>query len=130
MCSGNCCAGMKIGIIQDLAIGVHPFGADTWAMGDLLTQGFRGAPPDMFSPPARTGASLLEPNRPWRRPSTRLPRHPGFVMRHAGGLRIDHIIGLFRLWWIPRIPPWRHVACDTTTRHSSTSSVWKRRVQV
>ena len=96
-------AGMKIGIIQDLAIGVHPFGADTWAMGDLLTQGFRvGAPPDMFSP---AGQDWSQP--PWN-PVTLaqaeyLPFRDilRFVMRHAGGLRIDHIIGLFRLWWIP-----------------------------
>jgi 4-alpha-glucanotransferase len=96
-------AGMKIGIIQDLAIGVHPFGADTWAMGDLLTQGFRvGAPPDMFSP---AGQDWTQP--PWNpltlaeaeyRPFRDIVR---FVMRHAGGLRIDHVIGMFRLWWIP-----------------------------
>ncbi len=96
-------AGMKIGIIQDLAIGVHPYGADTWAMGDLLTQGFRvGAPPDMFSP---AGQDWTQP--PWNpltlaeaeyRPFRDIVR---FVMRHAGGLRIDHVIGLFRLWWIP-----------------------------
>lgn len=96
-------AGMKIGVIQDLAIGVHPFGADTWAMGDLLTSGFRvGAPPDMFSP---AGQDWSQP--PWNpvtlaqaeyRPFRDILR---FVMRHAGGLRIDHIIGLFRLWWIP-----------------------------
>lgn len=96
-------AGMKIGVVQDLAIGVHPFGADTWAMGDLLTRGFRvGAPPDMFSP---AGQDWSQP--PWNpveleaaeyRPFRDILR---FVMRHAGGLRIDHIIGLFRLWWIP-----------------------------
>lgn len=94
---------MKIGVIQDLAIGVHPFGADTWAMGDLLTQGFRvGAPPDMFSP---AGQDWTQP--PWNpltlaeaeyRPFRDIVR---FVMRHAGGLRIDHVIGMFRLWWIP-----------------------------
>jgi 4-alpha-glucanotransferase len=96
-------AGMKIGIIQDLAIGVHPFGADTWAMGDLLTRGFRvGAPPDMFSP---AGQDWTQP--PWNpvtladaeyRPFRDILR---YVMRHAGGLRIDHVIGMFRLWWIP-----------------------------
>ncbi len=96
-------AGMKIGIIQDLAIGVHPFGADTWAMGDLLTRGFRvGAPPDMFSP---AGQDWSQP--PWNpvelEQAEYLPFRDilRFVMRHAGGLRIDHIIGLFRLWWIP-----------------------------
>ncbi len=96
-------AGMKIGVIQDLAIGVHPFGADTWAMGDLLTSGFRvGAPPDMFSP---AGQDWSQP--PWN-PVTLaeaeyLPFRDilRFVMRHAGGLRIDHVIGMFRLWWIP-----------------------------
>ena len=96
-------AGMNIGIIQDLAIGVHPFGADTWVMGDLLTPGFSvGAPPDIFNP---QGQDWSQP--PWNpvaleratyRPFRDILR---FVMRHAGGLRIDHIIGLFRLWWIP-----------------------------
>lgn len=96
-------AGMHVGIIQDLAIGVHPFGADTWAMGDLLTSGFRvGAPPDMFSP---TGQDWSQP--PWNpvelEKAEYLPVRDilRFVMRHAGGLRIDHVIGLFRLWWIP-----------------------------
>jgi len=82
---------------------VHPFGADTWAMGDLLTSGFRvGAPPDMFSP---AGQDWSQP--PWN-PVTLaeaeyLPFRDilRFVMRHAGGLRIDHVIGMFRLWWIP-----------------------------
>ncbi len=96
-------AGMKIGIVQDLAIGVHPFGADTWVMGDLLTQGFRvGAPPDMFSP---AGQDWSQP--PWNPVALEHQRYRPFrdilrfVMRHAGGLRIDHVIGLFRLWWIP-----------------------------
>ncbi|MCU0294666.1 MAG: 4-alpha-glucanotransferase [Candidatus Nanopelagicales bacterium] len=96
-------AGMKIGIIQDLAIGVHPFGADTWAMGDLLTRGFRvGAPPDMFSP---AGQDWSQP--PWNPVTLEQAEYLPFrdilryVMRHAGGLRIDHVIGLFRLWWIP-----------------------------
>ncbi len=96
-------AGMKIGIVQDLPIGVHPFGADTWVMGDLLTQGFRvGAPPDMFSP---AGQDWSQP--PWNPVALEHQRYRPFrdilrfVMRHAGGLRIDHVIGLFRLWWIP-----------------------------
>jgi 4-alpha-glucanotransferase len=100
-------AGMTMGIVQDLAIGVHPFGADTWALGDLLTRGFRvGAPPDMFN---SLGQDWLQP--PWNpvklaeqeyRPLRDILR---FVMRHAGGLRIDHVIGLFRLWWIPPTAP-------------------------
>ena len=96
-------AGMKLGIVQDLAIGVHPFGADTWAVGDLLTQGFRvGAPPDMFSPQGQDWSqpplNPVELEKAEYRPVRDILR---FVMRHAGGLRIDHIIGLFRLWWIP-----------------------------
>lgn len=96
-------AGMKIGIIQDLAIGVHPFGADTWVLGDLLTAGFRvGAPPDYFNPAGQDWSqppwNPVELERAEYRPFRDILR---FVMRHAGGLRIDHIIGLFRLWWIP-----------------------------
>ncbi len=96
-------AGMKMGIVQDLAIGVHPFAAATWAWPDLRNRGFRvGAPPDMFSP---AGQDWLQPPlnpvslaQMEYRPFRDILR---FVMRHAGGLRIDHVIGLFRLWWIP-----------------------------
>ncbi|KAA1250911.1 4-alpha-glucanotransferase [Mycobacterium simiae] len=96
-------AGMSLGIMHDLAVGVHRNGADAWALQDVLAQGVTaGAPPDEFN---QLGQDWSQP--PWRpdrldeqeyRPFRALIRA---VLRHAGGVRIDHIIGLFRLWWIP-----------------------------
>jgi 4-alpha-glucanotransferase len=100
-------AGMSLGIMHDLAVGVHPNGADAWALQDVLAPGVTaGAPPDEFN---QLGQDWSQP--PWRpdrlneleyRPFRALIRA---VLRHAGGVRIDHIIGLFRLWWIPRGTP-------------------------
>jgi 4-alpha-glucanotransferase len=97
-------AGMPLGIMHDLAVGVHPDGADAWALQDVLAAGVAaGAPPDEFN---QLGQDWSQP--PWRpdrlaeqeyRPFRALIRA---VLRHAGGVRIDHIIGLFRLWWIPQ----------------------------
>jgi 4-alpha-glucanotransferase len=93
----------SIGIMHDLAVGVHPEGADVWALGDVLARGATvGAPPDMYN---QQGQNWSQP--PWRpdelarvayRPYRDLLRT---VLRHAGAIRIDHVIGLFRLWWIP-----------------------------
>lgn len=97
-------AGMSLGIMADLAVGVHPNGADTWALQDVMALGVTaGAPPDEFN---QLGQDWSQP--PWR--PDRLEEHAyrpfraliRAVLRHAGGVRIDHIIGLFRLWWIPR----------------------------
>lgn len=96
-------AGMRLGIMHDLAVGVHPQGADAWAMRDVLAQKVTvGAPPDMYN---QQGQDWSQP--PWRpdalaragyRPYRDMLRT---VLRHAGAVRIDHILGLFRLWWIP-----------------------------
>ncbi len=96
-------AGMRIGISHDLAVGTHPQGADVWMLPDAFAQGIGvGAPPDMYN---QQGQNWSQP--PWR-PDTleELDYAPlrdmaRTVMRHAGLLRVDHIMGLFRLWWIP-----------------------------
>ena len=96
-------AGMRIGVIGDLAVGVHPGGFDAWAHQDMLVRGFSvGAPPDEFN---QRGQDWAQP--PW---------HPqglaaagaepladlfGAAFAHAGGLRVDHVMGLMRLWWVP-----------------------------
>ncbi|HUH72214.1 MAG TPA: 4-alpha-glucanotransferase [Mycobacterium sp.] len=103
-------AGMSLGIMGDLAVGVHPNGADAWALQDVLAPGVTaGAPPDEFN---QLGQDWSQP--PWRpdrldeqeyRPFRALI---GAVLRNTGAVRIDHIIGLFRLWWIPDgAPPTR-----------------------
>jgi 4-alpha-glucanotransferase len=96
-------AGMSIGVISDLAVGAHPGGADAWARPDALVTGVSvGAPPDEFNqrgqdwtlPPWHPGWLAAEAGRP-------LAELFAATTRHAGGLRIDHVMGLARLWWIP-----------------------------
>jgi 4-alpha-glucanotransferase len=102
-----CDAGMTIGIVADLAIGAHPGGADAWALQDCYARGFTvGAPPDAFN----------QRGQDWGLP----PMHPrvlaaaayqpladlvGNCLALGGGLRIDHVMGLSRLWWIPAGAP-------------------------
>ncbi|MET9696230.1 4-alpha-glucanotransferase [Streptomyces sp. NPDC006529] len=100
-------AGMAVGIVHDLAVGVHPLGADVRAAGDTYAvDACVGAPPDAFN--ARGQDWGLPPWRPDRlaasgyAPLRDLLRG---VFRYAGALRIDHVMGLFRLWWIPRDTP-------------------------
>jgi len=100
-------AGMDLGIMHDLAVGVDPNGADAWALQDVLALGVAaGAPPDEFN---QLGQDWSQP--PWRPDQLVYDAYEPFralvnaVLRHAGGVRIDHIIGLFRLWWIPKGAP-------------------------
>ncbi|MET9421370.1 4-alpha-glucanotransferase [Streptomyces sp. NPDC006540] len=96
-------AGMEVGIVHDLAVGVHPGGADAWAQQDSFAAGMSiGAPPDAFNahgqdwglPPWRPDALAASGYAPYRG----LLRG---ILRNAGALRIDHVMGLFRLWWVP-----------------------------
>jgi len=96
-------AGMSLGVMHDLAVGVHPGGADAWRLQDVYAQGVQvGAPPDPYN---QLGQDWSQP--PWRPDRlAELGYQPfrdliGAVLRHAGGVRVDHILGLFRLWWIP-----------------------------
>ncbi|QUW81961.1 4-alpha-glucanotransferase [Streptomyces mirabilis] len=100
-------AGMAVGLVHDLAVGVHPGGADAWAQQEYFAAGMSvGAPPDAFN--ARGQDWGLPPWRPDRlaasgyAPYRRLLRA---LLRHAGALRIDHVMGLFRLWWVPQGQP-------------------------
>jgi 4-alpha-glucanotransferase len=104
LATANAAAGdMPVGIIHDLAVGVDPAGADGWQLGDALAEGVRiGAPPDAFNQLGQDwGLATWRPDRlaatgyaPYRDMLHR-------IFRHAGGLRVDHVAGLFRLWWIP-----------------------------
>ena len=96
-------AGMSIGVIHDLAVGVNPDGADAWASGDLLAKGVSlGAPADMYNQQGQCWSLPV-----WRPDAL---ADAGFApfrdlvtasLVRGGGLRIDHVIGLFRQWWVP-----------------------------
>ncbi|MFH9296010.1 4-alpha-glucanotransferase [Streptomyces sp. NPDC017520] len=96
-------AGMGVGIVHDLAVGVHPAGADTWAQQEAFAHGMSvGAPPDAFN--ARGQDWGLPPWRPDVLAATGYAAYRGLLrglLAHAGALRIDHVMGLFRLWWVP-----------------------------
>lgn len=97
-------SGMRIGIMADMAVGVHPCGSDVWWHPERFAKGATvGAPPDYFN----------QQGQDWSQP----PLHPMELERtgyrvyrdmvhdmfaQAGAVRIDHILGLFRLWWIPQ----------------------------
>ena len=100
-------AGMALGTMHDLAVGVHPGGADVWRMRSTYATGIQvGAPPDPFN---QIGQDWSQP--PWRPDRLEELGYAPFrdlirsVLRHAGGVRVDHVIGLFRLWWIPEGRP-------------------------
>lgn len=97
-------SGMELGLMQDMAVGVHTYGSDVWwsperfAIGTVTV----GCPPDFYN----------QQGQDWGQP----PFNPNFMeatgyqvyremvhnmFAHAGAIRIDHVLGLFRLWWIP-----------------------------
>ncbi|MDR2930485.1 MAG: 4-alpha-glucanotransferase [Propionibacteriaceae bacterium] len=95
--------GMRVGVVSDLAVGINREGEETWAAPDMFARGVTvGAPPDAYN----------QAGQDWRQPPWRPDRlaQAGYAplrdmvaaaLRGAGAVRIDHIIGLFRLWWIP-----------------------------
>jgi len=96
-------AGMRIGLIADIATGIDPNGSDAWGAPDDVLMGLTvGAPPDLFNSRGQGwGLTALSP---------RSLRSNGFAaftamlranMAHAGGVRIDHAMSLMRLWVIP-----------------------------
>ncbi|TDW28706.1 4-alpha-glucanotransferase [Cryobacterium psychrophilum] len=96
-------AGMGLGIVHDLPVGVHSGGADAWTLRDVLAAGVTvGAPPDVFT---QQGQNWSQP--PWHPQRLAATGYAAYrdmlrsVLRHAGGIRVDHVLGLFRLWWVP-----------------------------
>jgi 4-alpha-glucanotransferase len=93
----------EIGLYGDIAVGCHMCGADSWREGDLYAGNIRfGAPPDPFNAEGQNwGMAPINPRRLWQlafKPFVALMRSN---MRHAGALRIDHVMSLRRLFWIP-----------------------------
>jgi 4-alpha-glucanotransferase len=96
-------ADMGIGIVHDLAVGIDPGGADGWLLQDHLAAGVRiGAPPDAFNQRGQDwGLAAWRPDRldaAGYAPYRDLLRS---LFAHAKGLRVDHVAGLWRLWWVP-----------------------------
>ena len=99
--------GLTVGLYRDLAVGVDPAGADAWGEQDVVvTDVHVGAPPDPFNmlgqdwglPPLNPVALRDKAYEPF---SAILRAN----MRHAGALRIDHVMALFHLYWIPADAP-------------------------
>jgi 4-alpha-glucanotransferase len=95
--------GMTIGLIADLAVGVHPGGSDCWAIPEAMLSGLTiGAPPDPLGPLGQnwsiTGYSPEGLQAAGYQPWIAMLRA---ALRSSGGLRIDHAFGLARLWVIP-----------------------------
>lgn len=96
--------GMSMGLYRDLAVGVADSGAETWAdAGTLCQDASIGAPPDVLGPLGQNWG--LPPLNPAQLKAT---AYDAFIqllranMQHCGALRIDHVLGLLRLWWIPK----------------------------
>ncbi|WP_149261454.1 4-alpha-glucanotransferase [Actinomadura sp. K4S16] len=96
-------AGMPVGIVHDLAVGVPHGSADAWIYRDSCAPGMSvGAPPDEFNQrgqdwgqqPWRPGALADFGYRPFREMAAA-------ALRHAGGIRLDHAMQVSRLWWVP-----------------------------
>ena len=96
-------SGMAVGVVHDLAVGVDAGGADAWALQDVLALSTTvGAPPDSFNQQGQDwGLPPWRPDRLAERGYLPFRDVVRGVLRHAGGLRIDHVMGLFRLWWVP-----------------------------
>ena len=96
-------SGLSVGFCRDLAVGAAPDGAEAWSNDALLADGvWIGAPPDPIAPQGQVwGLPPYDPNR---------MREDGYAvmadlfarnMRNAGALRIDHVMGLARQFWVP-----------------------------
>jgi 4-alpha-glucanotransferase len=95
-------AGMRIGLYLDLAIGVAPDGAMTWAEGGSLAREARvGCPPDMFSAEGQNWGLVPLSPAVMRNGDDAFSRVLEANMRHAGALRLDHVMGIQRLYFIP-----------------------------
>lgn len=96
-------AGMAIGLIADLAVGTDPAGSHAWTRQSAMLNGFSaGAPPDQLNPVGQGwGISVFSPR------ALRQQAYQPFLemlranVAHAGGLRIDHVLGFGRMWLVP-----------------------------
>ena len=100
-------AGMAVGLIADLAVGTDPGGSHAWMRQTEILNGFHaGAPPDVYNPLGQDwGVAVFSPR------GLRRNGYAAFIemlranLTHAGGLRIDHVLGLARMWLVPAGAP-------------------------
>jgi 4-alpha-glucanotransferase len=95
--------GMPVGIVHDLAVGIDPSGADGWLLQDVLAEGVHaGAPPDAFNQLGQDwGLAAWRPDRLIETGYAAYRDMLSRIFARAGGLRVDHVAGLWRLWWVP-----------------------------
>lgn len=97
-------AGMAIGLYGDVAVGANSAGSETWSNRHLYLQGASvGAPPDALALKGQDwGIPPQDPNE------LRTQQYQPFIglvrnmMRYVAALRFDHVMTLYRLWWVPR----------------------------
>lgn len=96
-------SGMSVGLYRDLAVGVANSGSESWAdKNNLVLDASIGAPPDVLGPLGQNWG--LPPLNPQVLNATGYDAYIKLLranMKHCGALRIDHVLGLLRLWWIP-----------------------------
>lgn len=95
---------MQVGLYRDLAVGVADSGSETWAdTGELCQDVSIGAPPDILGPLGQNwGLPPLNPQELQARKFKPFIELLRANMTHCGALRIDHVLGLLRLWWVPK----------------------------
>lgn len=97
-------SGMALGLMQDMAVGVHTYGSDVWWSPERFAVGTVtvGCPPDFYNQQGQDwGQPPFDPNY---MEATGYEVYRDMVhnmFAHAGAIRIDHVLGMFRLWWIP-----------------------------
>lgn len=96
-------SGMAVGLVADLAVGVDPRGSECWSLPhEMLLGAAIGAPPDPLNALGQNwGLTTFSPHRLERNGFAPFLEVLRASMRHAGGVRIDHVMGLSRLWLVP-----------------------------
>ncbi len=96
-------SGMALGLYLDLAVGARPGGAEVWMHQDLIARGVSiGAPPDQLSPAGQSWTlAAYAPNKLSEKRYEPLRTLLRKLMAQAGIIRIDHVLGLMRSFWVP-----------------------------
>lgn len=96
--------GMGIGLIADLAVGTDPGGSHAWSRQEDVLQGLSpGAPPDVYNPLGQNwGLTAFSPVAMHANGYAAFIEMLRAVLEHAGGIRIDHVLGLQRTWLVPK----------------------------